>query len=166
MPKRRGLRKARTRGRKKKKGKKKEQCAPKAGAKATPNSTTPSVSEVCPFSASSISSLHLRDRGHSRVPRIQTNSSGSYRQSNKCRTFTFSSEGSATLRGPAPTHPPPSSSTSPALFSTMFLFLSFTNPIRIFLLARAPAHGSFASGNEATRVRDLYYVQLSYTSRS
>lgn len=31
--------------------------------------------------------------GCTRVPRIQTNKSGSYRRSNKCRTFTFSSEG-------------------------------------------------------------------------
>lgn len=53
----------RGRGGAKIKRKKKEQCAPKAGAKATPNSTTPRVGGACPFSASSISSLHLRDRG-------------------------------------------------------------------------------------------------------
>lgn len=120
---------------------------------------------ACPFSASSISSLHLR---HSRVPQIQTNSSGSYRQSNKCRTFTFSSEGLAVPREspPSPTHSHPVTPTSSALFDDVSLsFVHQSNP-RSLPHSCFPAHGSFASGNEGTRVRDLYYVQLPCTARS
>lgn len=58
---------------------------------------------ACSFSAFSILPLRLRDRRRTGpVPQIQTNSSGSYRRSNKCRTFTFSSEGSATVSPPPP----------------------------------------------------------------
>lgn len=68
------------------------------------------VGGACSFSAFPILPSHLRDRHRAGpVPQIQTNSSGSYRRSNKCRTFTFSSEGSATvsLPSPLPRHQPP-----------------------------------------------------------
>lgn len=101
--------------------------APKAGAKTAPNSATP-VGGACSFSAFSILPMRLHDCHRATpIPQIQTNSSGSYRRSNKCRTFTFSSEGSATV-----SPPPPSRTTllCPLLqsprFSTMSLFHQFT----------------------------------------
>jgi len=81
------------------------------------------VGGACSFSAFSIHPLRLRDRHRAApIPRIQTNSSGSYRRSNKCRTFTFSSEGSATVS------PPPFPSTtlrSPTTISAFFDNISF-----------------------------------------
>lgn len=129
--------------------KKKKRCAPKAGAKATPNSTTLRVGGACPFSASSISSLHLRDRSAPAYRR--------YKQTAAGHTDKVTNAGHLHLaarvlpcREPS-THLPTSSATSSALFDDVSL--SFTNTIRVFFLA--PAHESLASGNEGTRVRNL-----------
>lgn len=99
---------------------------------------------ACSFSAFSFHPLRLRDRRRAGpVPQIQTNSSGSYRRSNKCRTFTFSSEGSATV---CPPPPPPSVTNHPFVpppqsprFSTISLFLQCSS---LSSLARVPVRGS------------------------
>lgn len=129
----RGLEKAKI----KKKGR-----AAKAGAKTAPNSATAARWWCLLFLRFLYRPSRLRDHRHAGpVPQIQTNSSGSYRRSNKCRTFTFSSEGSATVSPPPPpvtNHPfvPPPQSPR---FSTMSLFLQLPG---VSFLARVPARGS------------------------
>lgn len=123
---------------------------------------------ACSFSASSIFPLRLRDhRRAAPAPQIQTNSSGSYRRSNKCRTFTFSSEGSATESPPPlpPVLPPASPASSCSYsrrsslhcFSTMSLFLLSSVlrflPSRVFpLMDRSPF------GNEGAHVCITYIM--------
>lgn len=93
----------------KSKQKKKKDMDRKQGQKPHRIAPPPRVGGACSFSAFSIHPSRLRDhrRRAGPVPQIQTNSSGSYRRSNKCRTFTFSSEGSATVSPPPPSHQPP-----------------------------------------------------------
>jgi hypothetical protein len=82
---------------------------------------------ACSFSASSIFPLRLRDRRRAApVPQIQTNSSGSYRRSNKCRTFTFSSEGSTTES------PPPLSPVLPSRHQPPLVRIPAATPSPVF----------------------------------
>lgn len=98
------------------------------------------VGGACSFAAFSILPLRLRDHHCAApVPQIQTNSSGSYRRSNKCRTFTFSSEGSATVSPPLPLpHHRPTHSClhrNPRAFRRCLFFSN--SPVRVFFLALA-----------------------------
>lgn len=97
---------------------------------------------ACSFSAFSSLPSRLRDRRHvAPIPQIQTNSSGSYRRSNKCRTFTFSSEGSATMSPPPPS---PTTRSCPHRNPRAFqrCLFSSSSPVLISFLARVPARGS------------------------
>jgi len=114
VPKRRGLRRARTRGSKIKRAKKKR-CAPKAGAKATPNSTMPRVGGACPFSASSISSLHLRDRG-TLAYTADTNKQQSGHTDKVTNAGHLHLAARVQPHREPPTHPHPQSPTTSALF--------------------------------------------------
>lgn len=106
---------------------------------------------ACSFSAFSILPLRLRDRRRAGpVPQIQTNSSGSYRRSNKCRTFTFSSEGSATVSSPPPPrHQPPVR--APTAIPAFFDDVSFPPVLQPFL-PRSRSRSRIALGNEGARV--------------
>lgn len=110
------------------------------------------VGGACPFAAFSILPLRLQDRHRAApVPQIQTNSSGSYRRSNKCRTFTFSSEGSATVSPPSASpitgHPHSCLHCNPRAFRRCLF--SSSSPVPSSLSHSRPR---IAPGNEGARV--------------
>lgn len=135
-----GLRRASARwGKRYRRGKnKKKGHAPKAGAKTAPNSAMPSwwcLLFLC-FLYSPLASPPPRC---SRT--ADTNKQQRVIRSNKCRTFTFSSEGSA-MSPPLPHHQPPVRApiAIPALFDDGLF--SSGSPVLISFLARVPARGS------------------------